>query len=54
VHQLGLRQFGAMVWEPLIIETFFQSKLNQIEIEICNGIWGCSWHSWNALSVSQI
>jgi hypothetical protein len=43
VHQnLVLRLFGATVWKLLIIEHFFQWKLNKIEIENCIEIWGCS------------
>jgi hypothetical protein len=34
VHRLGLRLFGATVWKLLIIEPFFQWKLNKIETEI--------------------
>jgi hypothetical protein len=30
--------FGAMVWKLLIIEPFFQGKLNKIEIENYIGI----------------
>jgi hypothetical protein len=33
VRRLGLRLFGSMVWKLLIIEPFFQGKLNKIEIE---------------------
>jgi len=29
--RVGSRLFGAMVWKLLIIETFFQGKLNKIE-----------------------
>jgi hypothetical protein len=28
VHQLGLRLLGGMVWKQLIIEPFFQWKIN--------------------------
>ncbi len=38
MHQLGLRLFGTMVWKLLIIESFFQSKLNTIKNYI--RIWG--------------
>jgi hypothetical protein len=33
VHRLGLRLFGATVWKLLIIEPFFQWKLNKIGTE---------------------
>jgi hypothetical protein len=32
--RLGSRLFGAMVWKLLIIETFFQGKLNKIQTEL--------------------
>jgi hypothetical protein len=32
--RLGSRLFGAMVWKLLIIEAFFQGKLNKIETEV--------------------
>jgi len=40
VHQLGLRLFEAKVWKLLIIESFFQSKLNKIQIENYIEVWG--------------
>jgi hypothetical protein len=40
---------GAMVWKLLIIEPFFQCKLNKIKIENNIGIWGHSWCCWKAL-----
>ncbi len=30
------------MWKPLIIEPFFQLKLNKIENKKCNEIWGRS------------
>jgi len=39
----GLRLVGAMVWKLLMIESFFQSKWNKIEIEKNIGIWVCTW-----------
>jgi hypothetical protein len=38
VHWLNLRLFGAMVWKLLIIEPFFQWKINKIEIKNYIGI----------------
>jgi hypothetical protein len=32
--RLGSRLFGATVWKRLIIEAFFQGKLNKIETEL--------------------
>jgi hypothetical protein len=43
VHWLGLGLFGAMVWKLLIIEPFFQWKLNEIKTENNIGTWECSW-----------
>ncbi len=40
VHWLVLRLFGAMVWKILIIESFFQWKLNKIE----NWNWKLYWN----------
>jgi hypothetical protein len=58
VHQnLVSRLFGATVWKLLIIEQFFQWKLNKIEIENCIGIWGCSSCcvvSWESLDKSDL
>jgi hypothetical protein len=54
VCQLGLRLFGATMWKLLIIEWFFQRKLNKIEPKNCIGIWGCSWSCWKALSKSNL
>jgi len=33
VYQLDFKLFGTMVWKLLIIETFFQEKLNKIKTE---------------------
>jgi len=38
------------MWKLLIIEAIFQWKLNKIETDNCNGIWGCSCCCWKALS----
>ncbi len=40
VHQVGLRLFGAMVWKLVIIESFFQWKLNNIK----NRNWKLYWN----------
>ncbi len=40
MHQLGLRLFEAKVWKLLIIESFFQAKLNKIQIENYIEVWG--------------
>jgi hypothetical protein len=50
-HQLGLRLFGAWMWKLLIIESFSQCKLYEIENKQCIEIWGCS---WNALGKSDL
>jgi len=50
VHWFGLRMFGAIVWKLLIIEPFFQWKLNKIKSRIFIWIWR---RCWKAL-VSQI
>jgi hypothetical protein len=40
VHQLGLKLFEVKVWKLLIIESFFQSKLNKIKTENYIEVWG--------------
>jgi hypothetical protein len=42
------------VWKPLIIEPFFQLKLNKIENEKCNEIWGRSLCSSKVLGESDL
>jgi hypothetical protein len=54
VHWFGLRLFGIMVWKLLIIEPFFQWKLNKIKTENCIGILGRSWCYWKAISNSDL
>jgi hypothetical protein len=54
VASIGLRLFGATVWKPLIIEWFFQWKLNIIEIENCIEIWAHSLCFWKALIESDV
>jgi hypothetical protein len=33
VHELGFRLFGATMWKLLIIEPFFQWKINKIKLK---------------------
>jgi hypothetical protein len=40
-RKLSMGLFGAIVWKLLIIEPFFQWKLNKIETEKCIGVWHC-------------
>jgi hypothetical protein len=54
VHWFGLRVFGVSMCKFLIIEPFFQWKLNKIETESCIGICGCSWCCWKAGSKSDL
>jgi len=54
VHCLGLRLFGAVMWKLLIIESFFQWKLNKIETENCIAVWGSSWCYWKGLGESDL
>jgi hypothetical protein len=54
VHQFGLRLFGATMWKLLIIEPFFQWKLNKIKNENFIGICKCSWCCWKAHSDSDL
>jgi hypothetical protein len=54
VHQLGLRLLGATMWKLLIIESFYQRKLNKIKAEIYIGIWGHSWCCWKMLEESDL
>jgi hypothetical protein len=55
VHWLDFRVFGATVWKPLIIELFFQWKLNKIENwKIALQFGGCSWCYWKALGKSDL
>jgi hypothetical protein len=53
VNPLGLRLFGAMMWK-LIIEPFFQWKLNKIETKNCIEIWGCSSCCWKVFNKSYL
>jgi hypothetical protein len=46
--------FRPMVWKLLIVEPFFQWKLNKIETEIYIKIWGHSWWCWKALDESDL
>jgi hypothetical protein len=43
VRQLGLKLFGVTMWKLLIIEPFFQWKLNKIKTEYYIRIWKRSW-----------
>jgi len=54
VHWLGLKLFGIIVWKLLIIETFFQWKLNKIKTENFIGVLGRSWRYWKALNKSNL
>jgi hypothetical protein len=54
VPLLGFRLFGATVWKLLITEPLSQSKINKVETENCNGIWGNSWCCWKAFSESDL
>jgi hypothetical protein len=50
----SLRLFGVMVWKLLIIESFFQSKLNKIITKNCIRIWGHLSCCWKALGKSNL
>ncbi len=54
LHPLGFRLFGATMWKLLIIESFFQWKLNKIQTENCIGILRCSWCCWKVISKSDL
>ncbi len=49
-----LRLFGATMWKLLIIEPFFQWKLNKIKTENCIEFWGCSCYCWKAPKESDL
>jgi len=51
---LSLRLFGVTMWKLFIIKPFFQSKLNEIEIETHIGVWGhssCCCKAFNKLDL---
>jgi hypothetical protein len=54
VHWFGLRLFEVSMCKLLIIEPFFQWKLNKIENKSCIGICGCSWCCGKACSKSDL
>ncbi len=54
LHPLGLRLFGAMVWKLLIIESFFQWRLNKFQTQNCIGILRCSWYCWKVIRFNRV
>ncbi len=54
VYWHGLRLCEATVWKLLIIEPFSQWKLNKIDTENCDGLWGRSWWCCKAIGDSDL